>query len=158
MPTLELHTTIAAPAERVFDLTRSVDAHAATATSTDERPVGGVTTGLMELGDEVTWSARHLGLRWRLTSRITGFERPTYFRDSMVRGVFRRFDHDHWFESRGDTTHVREVFDFTSPLGILGDLANALAVTRHMRDFLETRAQGLKELAESDGWRSFIAE
>ena len=46
MPTIELQTSIDAPRERVFDLCRSVDAHVATAEGTDERPVGGVTSGL----------------------------------------------------------------------------------------------------------------
>ena len=50
------------------------------------------------MGEEVTWSAKHFGVRQRLTSRITAFERPRRFRDSLVRGAFARFDHDHIFE------------------------------------------------------------
>ncbi len=152
MPIIEIHTSIDAPVERVFDLCRSVDAHVATATSTGERPVGGVTTGLLSLGDQVTWSARHLGRRWQLTSRITAFDRPHRFRDSLVSGVFERFDHDHEFEARGNTTRVRDVFDFTSPWGLLGRIADALVVTRHMRQFLERRMADLKRIAESDAW------
>ncbi|MEZ6038816.1 MAG: SRPBCC family protein [Planctomycetota bacterium] len=157
MPSITLQTTIRAPIERVFDLCRSIEAHVATAVGTDERPVAGVTSGLMELGDEVTWSARHLGRRWQLTSRITACDRPHRFRDSQVRGVFVRFDHDHEFSSDGATTTVRDVFDFTSPCGVLGRVADVLVVTRHMRRFLERRMQGLKDLAESDAWRGLLA-
>jgi ligand-binding SRPBCC domain-containing protein len=157
VPIIAIHTTIDAPAERVFDLCRSVDAHVASAAATGERPVGGKTTGLLALGDEVTWSARHLGWRWRLTSRITAFARPTHFRDSMVAGVFARFDHDHTFEQRGGTAHVRDVFDFSSPCGWLGRVADGLVVTRHMRRFLERRLQHLKRLAESDAWAQYLA-
>lgn len=152
VPILEIHTSIDAPVERVFDLCRSVDAHVATAGASGERAVGGVTTGLLGLGDEVTWSARHFGWRWRLTSRITQFDRPRHFRDSMVSGVFARFDHDHEFDSDGEATRVRDVFDFTSPWGPLGRLADVLLVTRHMRRFLERRMLGIKQIAESTGW------
>jgi len=147
MPILEIHTSIAAPTERVFDLCRSVDAHVATAGATDERAIAGVTSGLLGLGDQVTWSARHLGRRWSLTSRITAFERPHRFRDSMVEGVFRRFDHDHEFMADGGGTLVRDVFDFTSPWGVLGRIADALLVTRHMRRFLEVRMQAIRRIA-----------
>lgn len=140
----------------MFDLCRSVDAHMATAAGTDERAVAGVTSGLMELGDEVTWSARHLGLRWRLTSRITILERPTRLEDRMVRGVFARFSHDHRFEADGEWTVVRDAFDYASPFGPLGRLADVIAVERHMRGFLMRRMEGLRELAEGEGWRRFL--
>ncbi|MGK0202287.1 MAG: ligand-binding SRPBCC domain-containing protein [Planctomycetota bacterium] len=156
MPFIELHTSIDAPVERVFDLCRSVDAHVATARATGERPVGGVTRGLLGLGDQVTWSARHIGWRWQLTSRITAFDRPRHFRDSMVSGVFKRFDHDHEFEQRDGVTQVRDVFDFTSPWGPLGRVADALLVARHMRRFLERRMRDLKQLAESDAWSRYL--
>jgi ligand-binding SRPBCC domain-containing protein len=104
----------------------------------------------------VTWSARHFRWRWRLTSRITGFDRPHHFRDSMVAGVFERFDHDHEFEARGKGTVVQDVFDFTSPWGALGRLADRLVVTRHMRRFLEQRMAALKRIAESAAWRRYL--
>jgi ligand-binding SRPBCC domain-containing protein len=156
VPVLELHTTIRAPIERVFDLCRSIDAHAAAATGTSERAIAGRTTGLLELGETVTWSARHFGLRWRLTSRMMAVDRPRHFRDSMVAGVFRRFDHDHTFRQDGDVTRVVDVFDYTSPLGVLGRLADALLVKGHMQRFLEERMRTIRELAEGDGWRPFL--
>lgn len=156
VPIIELITSIDAPVERVFDLCRSVDAHVATAGATGERPVGTVTTGLLGPGDRVTWSARHLGWRWQVTSQIASFDRPRHFRDSMVSGVFLRFDHDHEFDQRGTTTVVRDVFDFTSPWGLLGRVADALVVTRHMRRFLECRMRGLKQIAESEEWMQYL--
>lgn len=156
MPTILLQTTIRAPVERVFDLCRSVDAHLASAATTGERAVGGITSGLLGLGDEVTWCARHFGWRWRLTSRITRLDRPHHFRDAMVKGPFARFDHDHHFEARDGATHVRDVFDFASPLGVLGRIADALFVTAHMRRFLGERMQIVQQLAEGDDWRRFL--
>jgi len=156
VPVVHLETSIDAPIERVFDLCRSVDAHVATSGATDERAVGGVTTGLMALGDEVTWSARHLGRRWRLTSRITVLERPHRLVDEQVAGVFARFRHDHLFEMRGAVTVVRDAFDYTSPLGPLGRIADRLVVERHMVRFLAERMDGIRRLAEGEGWRRFL--
>jgi ligand-binding SRPBCC domain-containing protein len=156
MPRIELTVHIEAPPERCFDLARSVEAHLHSASSTGERAVGGVTAGLLGLGDEVTWEARHLGVRQRLTSRITRFDRPNHFRDSMVRGAFARFDHDHFFEATATGTLVRDLFDFAAPLGVLGRAAERLVLTAYMRRFLEERNRDLKRLAESEGWRAFV--
>ena len=148
---------VAAPPERCFDLARSVDLHAHSAAATGERPVGGVTRGLLGAGQEVTWRARHFGVRQSLTSRMTAFDRPRHFRDSMVRGAFRRFDHDHYFEPSGDGgTVMREVFDYEAPLGPLGRLAERLFLTRYMRHFLEERNRHEKAAAESADWRRYL--
>ena len=157
MSKIVLTTVIHAPPERCFDLARSVDLHVASTAQTGERAVGPITTGLLGLGDEVTWSARHFGVRQTLTSRMTMFDRPRHFRDSMVRGAFRRFDHDHFFTEQGDATEMKDVFDFESPLGPLGRLADALVLERYLRRLLETRNEEIRRVAESDAWRALLA-
>lgn len=160
MGRIEHSVRVEAPCERVFDLARSIDAHVASTPGTDETPIardGGKTSGLMVLGDEVTWRARHLGVTQHLTSRIVAYDRPRHFRDSMVRGAFARFDHDHFFEEDGPAaTTVRDVFDFSSPLGPLGRLVDTLFLDRYMRRFIIQRARVLKELAEGDDWQRFV--
>jgi ligand-binding SRPBCC domain-containing protein len=155
---IDITTEIEAPVERVFDLSRSVDLHAASTTHTGERAVGGVTSGLMALGQEVTWRARHFCIWQHLTSRITAFEPPRHFRDSLVRGAFRRFDHDHFFSQRGEFTLMRDVFDFQSRLGILGRLAEFLFLTRYLRRLLVTRNAAIKTAAETNQWRRYLEQ
>lgn len=156
MPLIRLETRIAAPVERVFDLARSIDAHSASTMGTDERAVAGRTSGLIELGETVTWEARHFGVRQKLTSRITEMNRPEMFVDEMVRGAFSSIRHIHRFEQKGDLTLMHDEFQFSAPLGILGRLAEALFLTRYMERFLRERNKVLKEFAESDGWREFL--
>ena len=93
---IELVTTIRAPRRVCFDVARSLDLHVKSLAHTGERAVAGRTSGLIELGEEVTWRARHFGLVHHHTSRITAFAAPAHFRDSMVRGRFRVFEHDHF--------------------------------------------------------------
>jgi ligand-binding SRPBCC domain-containing protein len=156
MPRIELATFIRAPIERVFDLARSIDLHSDSLAFTGERAVGGVTSGLIRQGETVTWRARHFSVWQGLTSRITHFEPPHRFSDQMVRGAFRRFDHDHFFTPQDSGTLMRNVFDFDAPLGPLGHLANWLFLTRYMRRFLLVRNAALKAVAESDRWRRYL--
>jgi ligand-binding SRPBCC domain-containing protein len=156
VPVIELTTEVHAPIERTFDLSRSVELHMASTAHTGERAVAGVTSGLMALGQEVTWRARHFGIRQHLTSRITAFERPFHFRDSMMRGSFRRFDHDHFFAQRGEITLMRDIFDFQSPLGILGHIADRLFLIDYMRRLFLTRHALIKTVAETEQWRRYI--
>lgn len=156
MPTVELITYIAAPVDRCFDLSRSIDLHQRSLDASGERAVAGVTTGLIGLDETVTWEARHFGVRQRLTTRITAFDRPRHFRDSMVAGAFRRFDHDHWFDAAdGGRTKMRDVFDFEAPFGVLGRLAEMVFLTRYMRGLLEHRNTVIKHIAESDAWPEY---
>ncbi len=157
MPVIKLEFLIDAPAARVFDLSRSVDLHIDSTPGTSERAVGGVTSGLLELDDEVTWSARHLGIRQRLTSRITEYDRPHHFRDSMIAGAFSRFDHDHHFDVTDDGCLMRDTFDFDAPLGLLGDVANGLFLTRYMERFLRSRCEIIKRIAETRDWTRYLA-
>lgn len=148
MPVITVETRIRAPRERCFDLARDVTLHTASTAQTRERAVGGVTTGLLELGDAVTWEGTHFGVRQRLTSRITRYDRPNGFRDSMVRGAFRRFDHDHLFTQVDGVTTMTDVFDFDSPFGIVGRIADRLLLRKYMDRFLRARAEVLRQAAE----------
>ena len=161
MGRIELTTRILAPPERCFDLSRSVDVHVASTSRSGERAVAGVTSGMLGLGDEVTWRARHLGVWQTLTSRITRFDRPRNFRDSMVDGAFARFDHDHIFDP--DPTDpgaclMRDVFDFASPLGPLGRLVDRVFLDRYMRAFLAERNDVIRAVAECDRWRTYLPD
>jgi ligand-binding SRPBCC domain-containing protein len=156
MPIIKLETVINAPIERVFDLARSIDLHKNSMSKYEEKAVAGVTSGLINLNETVTWEATHFGVKQRLTSKITAFDRPRYFRDLMVAGAFRRFDHDHFFELIGEQTRIKDVFDYDSPLGILGKIADAFFVEKHLREMLRERNQIIKAAAENGDWRKFL--
>jgi ligand-binding SRPBCC domain-containing protein len=150
MPTICIETFIAAPASRCFDLMRDVDAHTRTTGSTNERAVGGKTSGLLGEGDEVTWEAKHFGVRQRLTVRVTKCEPPLLFEDEQVRGTFAGFTHRHEFRAaEGGGTVMVDEFRYRSPFGILGRIADRVFLERYMRTFLIERARGLKALAEA---------
>jgi ligand-binding SRPBCC domain-containing protein len=149
VPLIHLETLIAAPIERCFDLARDVEAHLRSTSDTGERAVGGVTQGLLDEGDEVTWEAVHLGVRQRLTARVVRCERPRVLVDVMVRGVFQSFEHTHTFLEEGGRTVMIDDFRYVAPLGPLGRLADVLFLEGYMLRFLSTRSQALKAMAEA---------
>ena len=158
MALIRVETDINAPPAVCFDLTRSIDLHLTSTGNSGERAVDGVTSGLIGNGQQVTWSARHFGIRQRLTSRITAFDPPRYFRDSLVRGAFSRYDHDHYFEPIEGGTRMVDVFDYAAPLGLLGRIVERLFLTRYMRRFLIERAIGIKAVAESGDCARYLVD
>jgi ligand-binding SRPBCC domain-containing protein len=149
MPIIEVQTHVQASPERCFDLARDLDLHLRSMAHTGERAVGGRTSGLICLGEEVTWEARHFGVRHRHTSRITRYDRPHYFRDSMTQGRFARFEHDHYFVARESGTLMRDVLDFASPLGVLGQAVDDLFMTKYIAKLISQRNEVIKNAAES---------
>src|SRR5258708_30636667 len=148
MPTIRLETFIAASPERCFDLSLSVDLHRHSVAHTHERPIAGVTTGVMHLGDIVTWEAVHFGIKQHLTSKITAYERPHYFTDEMIQGVFKEITHVHEFVPQPDGTLMIDLFTFRAPLGILGKLAEVLFLTHYMKQLLLMRNNFIQQAAE----------
>ncbi len=148
MPVIRLKTMINAPVERCFDAARSIDVHAQAAVKSKERAVAGVTSGLIGPGETVTWEAVHFGIKQRLTSQITKYERPHLFADQMVSGAFHSFTHVHEFQNTAGGTLMLDEFTYKSPLGPLGWIADKLFLERYMRAFLQERACHLKQVAE----------
>jgi ligand-binding SRPBCC domain-containing protein len=149
MGLIRIVTEIAAPIEQCFDLARDIDFHTRSFEATGERAVAGRSTGLIELGESVTWEARHLGIRQRFTAKVTMFDRPRFFRDEMTAGAFRSFAHDHLFESCDGLTVMTDEVDFRSPFGPLGWLVDRLFVAGYLRRLLDGRCQAIKREAEA---------
>lgn len=112
-----------------------------------ERAVGGVTSGLIGDGQEMSWAAHHFGVRWHMTSRITEFDRPNRFVDEMVRGPFATFRHEHQFHADGDGTALTDIVEVRMGLGPVGPVADVFA-TAHLRRLLTKRNATIKQRAE----------
>lgn len=157
---LETVTVIDAPVERCFDLARSVEVHLLGNVHFGEQVVaeGGVTSGLVGLGERVTWKAKHFGLWHRLTSEITHYDRPASFQDVMIRGPFAAMKHDHHFRGLTDgSTEMTDLFDVAAPFPVLGRIAEALVLRRYMFKLLEERNRVVKQVAESTDWRKYLS-
>jgi len=148
MPLIEIKTLVNADIKTCFDLARNIDFHKESLQHSNEKAIAGKTSGLIGLGEWVTWEAKHFGIKQKLTSKITKFSSPTYFVDEQVSGAFRYFKHEHIFEKLNKQTLMIDRFDFESPFGILGRLVNVLFLKKYMTNLLVIRNQFIKRKAE----------
>jgi ligand-binding SRPBCC domain-containing protein len=149
MTTIENTLVIAAPIERCFRLSLCIDLELEAIARYKSSAVAGVTSGLIGSGQTVTWSTRQFGTPVKHTSRITGFDAPVYFQDSMVRGIFRSYVHDHFFRSiDSKTTEMRDYLQFSMPVFMLGAFAERWIVKQRLSALIARRNAFIQRYAE----------
>jgi len=156
MPYIHLTTFIAAPIERVFDLSRSVDLHKVSMQSYNEIPVQGTTFGLLNEGETVTWKAKHLFKERFLKVKLSFSKRPFVFIDEQVEGTFKSLKHEHYFKPIENGTLLIDQFRFETGRGKIGALFNNLYLTKYMERLLEERNKAIKEVAERNQWQKYL--
>ena len=157
MSKIILETYINSTSEICYKLSLNVDLHKLSTSKTGEYIIDGVREGIMKLNDTVTWRAKHFGIWQNLTTKITETKPHEYFVDEMLKGAFESMRHEHYFIENGGSTIMRDVFNFTSPLGILGVIFNKLILENYMKRFLIERNLLIKDVAESENWEKFIS-
>ncbi len=156
---LQETTQIDAPIQRCFDLSRSVEVHLLSNVHSGEQAValGGRTSGLVGLHEEVTWRAKHFGVWHNLTSKTTEMDPPFYFQVTMVRGIFRFMQANHLFQSlESGGTEMKDVFSIAAPVPLLGPLSETLFLQRYMLALLRERNAVIKRVAESSEWEQYL--
>jgi ligand-binding SRPBCC domain-containing protein len=156
MESIRLGTWIDAPVERCFLLSLSVDLHVATARSTREKTGARAMEGMIAEGETLTFKGRHFGMRGRHTSLIEKLRPHSYYRDVMISGPFKHFEHDHHFAAMDDGTRMRDEIRFSAGAGLLGRLATRMFLRKRLKAFLIERNIMIKRLAESDDWHKYL--
>ncbi|WP_127474451.1 SRPBCC family protein [Microbacterium sulfonylureivorans] len=134
-------------AAELFDVSLNIDAHLASMADSGEGAVAGVTSGAIGLGETVTWRARHFGIWFTMTSRISEADAPRRFVDEQVHGPFRVFRHEHRFAEVGGRTRMTDTLTVGSP--VFGRLVERLVLVPYLRQLIAQRnAHLLKSLSE----------
>lgn len=152
MVTIRSMTMVRAPMERCFKLAVSIDLMMA---ASNYEAVAGVTSGLIGPGDTVTWQYRRLLRKGHHQSLVEVWHPYTHFRDIMIDGHFKSYEHDHHFALMNDATRIRDEIRFSAPSGMLGRLREKL-LQRSLTKVLRQRNVLLKQAAESDRWHEFL--
>lgn len=150
MAKIYLETLINADNKTVFDLSRDIDFHQKSTSKTNEKAIAGKMSGLIELGETVTWRAKHLGFYQNLTTKITEMESPKMFTDMMVKGAFKSMKHQHIFKEENGQTLMIDIFEFESPFGMIGKIFNQIFLKNYLKNFLVERNKMIKEITESN--------
>ena len=140
MPTLIIETRINAAPETCFDLIRQASRE------TNVQTINGA----FEKGQTVTFQSSFLGFEQNLTLEITEFERPKIFIDEMIKGNFKTFRHTHEFTLQNNSqTLLKDVFEWTSPFGIVGRIFDEMFLIKRLRKISLRRNQRLKQISET---------
>ena len=120
------------------------------------RPVEGKMAGLIVMGDQLVWRGWKFGLPAMHETLITGYDRPRFFQDTMGRGRFRYFQHDHSFEEVDGYTLLVDNVRFSMPFGPAGHLVGKHVVVRHVMELMLRRFALLKRIAEGPDWERYL--
>jgi ligand-binding SRPBCC domain-containing protein len=149
MTTINLTTKINASQQTVFDASRNINVHQESAAPSKEKAIAGVTSGLINLNETVTWRGKHFGFYLTHKSRITAMNLYDYFVDEMETGKFKTFKHQHFFEEKNGVTIMTDKLQYETPFGIIGKLFDTLFLKNHLTSFLLMRNDVLKKISEN---------
>jgi ligand-binding SRPBCC domain-containing protein len=149
MTTIKITTNYFATIEKVFDINRNIDIHQQSASKTKEIAIAGITSGLINKNETVTWKGKHFGMYLTHQSVISEMIFPTYFVDEQLKGNFKTFKHQHFFVQKENCVEVTDVLEYETPFGIFGKLFDRLVLKNHLRKFIIHRNEILKNLAEN---------
>lgn len=156
MAAINTSIQINSPVEIVFDLSRSIDLHMISTAETNERAVAGVTSGLINKDETVTWRANHLFKSRIFQTKITAMEPWYYFKDEMLKGDFKSFYHEHFFQPNENGTLMTDKVQMEAPYGFIGKIVNDLFLKNYIKTFLAKRNRIIKYYAESGEWKKIL--
>lgn len=148
MTTINLTTKINAPIQMVFDTARDIDLHQKSTATSNEKAIAGVTSGLINQDETVTWRGKHFGFYLTHKSRIIKMDLYDYFLDEMEEGKFKSFKHKHYFKEVNGVTIMKDHLQYETPFWFFGKLFDIFLLKRHLTSFLLERNKVLKEISE----------
>jgi ligand-binding SRPBCC domain-containing protein len=148
MTSINLTTTINAPIQIVFDLSRNIDVHKKSTAKSKETAIAGVTSGVINKGETVTWRGKHFGVYLTHKSVISEMKIPSYFVDEMLEGKFKSFRHEHIFSEKNEKTIMLDTIQYETPFGIFGKLFDMIVLKNHLQKFISERNEYIKYLSE----------
>src|SRR5215510_11957202 len=157
MPTLHLTSFVAAPRERVFDLSRNISLHKVSMEQFKEEAISGIRSGLINKEDTVTWRGKHLYKTRYFTSKITEMKPYEMFTDKMIKGDFKSFEHQHFFKTADNGTIVIDIINYEMPYGWVGVLVNKFYLGPYLEKLINHRNDVIKQYAETDKWMALLS-
>lgn len=156
MPTLHITTFIEAPVDRVFDLSRNISLHKVSMQKTNDVAIRGITAGLINKDESVTWRGKHLYKTRVFMIKVTEMKPYEMFIEKIVRGAFKSFQHEHYFKPAENGTIIIDIINFETPYGWLGRMINRFYLNGFIEKMVTHRNNIIKQYAVSDKWRALL--
>jgi ligand-binding SRPBCC domain-containing protein len=157
MPTIHLTTFIAAPIERVFDLSRNLTIYKTLMQDRKETMSSGAATNLVSQGETMTFQAKHLGKTRLVTTRVVEIQKPNSFVQEQVKGDLLHFKHEHHFKAVENGTILIDMIDFDGPRDFIGKVIGKLYLKGYLEKLIHKRNTVIQQYAESEKWRAVLS-
>jgi ligand-binding SRPBCC domain-containing protein len=147
---------INAPIDRCFLLSTNIELVGKTL---GMKSIEGKTSGMIEPDDRLLWAGWKFGFPQMHESLITRYDRPDFFQDTMRRGRFKRYQHDHYFYEMDERTVLNDKIRFIMPLGFVGRLVGQFVLVPYLSRKLRRRLVTLKWVAEHRAeWEKYLPD
>ena len=157
MPRIHTTTFIAAPIERVFDLSRHIALYKLIFQSRKERITSGAATTLIGKNETITVIAKHAGRSRMSMIKITTFQRPTLFVEEQVKGDLQNYKHEHHFKQVENGTIIIDILEFGTPKDIVGKIFGKVYFKKYLEELLRKRTELIRNYAETEKWRAVLS-
>ncbi|MBC7827472.1 MAG: SRPBCC family protein [Chitinophagaceae bacterium] len=157
MPNIHLTTFIAAPIERVFDLSRNLTIYKVLMQGRKEKFSSGAASNLMNHGETITFHAKHFGKTRLVTTRVTDLKKPLSFVQEQVKGDLLHFKHEHHFKAVENGTILIDMIDFEGPRDVIGKVMGRLYLKHYLEKYLSKRNILIQQYAETEKWRAVLS-
>ena len=157
MPRIHTTTFIAAPVERVFDLSRHIALYKLIFQSRKEKLTSGASSALVGRNETITIVAKHAGRARMMMMKITSFQRPSLFIEEQVKGDLQHYKHEHHFKPVQNGTIVIDILEFGTPKDIVGKIFGKVYFKKYLEELLRKRTELIRSYAETEKWRAVLS-
>lgn len=156
MASIHLTTFVKAPVERVFDLCRNTTIYKKALEGRSESLTASASGILVNAGDTITLSAKHLGKTRVITARILEMTIPEKFVEEQIKGDMKSFRHEHHFKPVENGTLVIDLVEMEEPRDAIGGMLGKLFMKNYFETLLNKRNALIKLYAETEKWRAVM--
>lgn len=157
MPAIHLTTFIAAPVERVFDLSRNLAVYKFLFNSRKELLSSGAGANLLLKGDTLSIAVKHAGKLRTMTTKLTQLQKPVSFTEEQVKGDLKYFKHEHHFKPVDNGTIVIDLVEYGEPQDVVGKLLSKFYLKNYLEELVRKRNEVIKSYAETERWRAVLS-
>ena len=88
-------------------------------------------------------------VRWK--TQIKKIKKPQMFSDIQLKGPYKSWEHTHIFIEKENGILMHDEVKYEMPLGIIGEIANALIVRKKIEKIFAYRKQELQKIFNNNG-------
>ena len=157
MARIHLTTFIAAPIERVFDLTRHLAVYRFLFKSRKEIFSSGAESNLLTKNETITILAKHAGKTRMSMLKITDLDKPVLYTEEQVKGDLQHFRHEHHFKQVDNGTILIDLIEFGFPRDVIGRLLGKIYLQVYLEEMVRKRNELIRSYAETENWHAVLS-